>query len=136
MPKANDGKYVTLFPGDPGYQENKRYPWQGVYESLGMKPPQQPLRVDGFYLLDRRFEQPMAIFKNCMVSTAPGYKPPLADVPVPFSSAREAWMARNQMHLSTDAEHLVEICALVHDPGIGMPKPDCLVFDKKDFFKS
>jgi hypothetical protein len=131
-----DSKYRMFRPGDPGYDPNKRYPWSGVYESLGMQTPKTGLTIDGFYLLDRRFDIPMAIFKNCIISTKPGYKPPLSDLPKPFNSPREAFLVRKGMHLSADHEQLVEIHALVQDPGIGMPKPDCIFYDKPDFHKS
>ena len=129
-----DSKYRIFKPGEKGYNENKRYPWDGVYESLGMQTPSLPFTVDGFYLLDRRFSPPMGIFKNCVMNSTPGTK--LQKQPEPFVSAREAWMARERMHLSMDATEMVEIHALVQDPGIGMPKPDMLVFTKKEIANS
>jgi len=131
-----NSKYKIFAPGDKGYNENRRYPWSGIYESLGMKQPHQPFTVDGYYLLDRRFTPSMAIFKNCVLPCAAGYKPPMDGPPEPYASPKDAWMARERMHLSADATEMVQIYGLVLDPGIGMAKPDMLIFSKKEFANS
>ena len=129
-----DSKYRIFRPGDKGYNANKRYPWDGIYQSLGMKTPMLPFTVDGFYLLDRRFTPSMAIFRNCVINGQAGNR--LREPLEPFVSARDAWMARERMHLSMADTDMVEIHALVLDPGLGMPKPDMLVFTKKEIANS
>ena len=132
-PKSN---IRLVMPGDKGYDEKKQYPWSGIYESLGMKTPGFHSTVDGFYLMDKRFTPPMAIFKNCVIPCRAGYKPPLDGPPEVFNSPREAWLVRERMHLSETDGVRVEIHALVLDPGIGAAKPDCVIYDKKEFLAS
>jgi len=127
------GKHKIFFPGDKGYDENKQYPWSFVYPSVGRETPKPPLQIDGYYLLDRRFNPPIAIFKNCTIACKPG-NPLLPNPPVPFETPREADTVRKGMHLATSAQEFVEIYAPVEDPGIGVQKPNAIIFEnEKDF---
>jgi len=123
------GRYRMIQPGQPGWQPNKRYQWTGFRKAVGL--PEMPTKngmypIHGYFLMDHRFTPCLVIFKNCVFKNIPGTRPMLSEPPVPFESVREAWIAREKMHLSMDSNEFVEITALVPDPGVGAPKPDTI----------
>lgn len=118
-----------LMPGDPGFN-NPVLPWGGVRNLFGLKKPDAvKLYISGFYLMDRRFNPAIAIFKN--VSIVGNKKPVSKEEPIPFESLEEAMYYKTKMDLTSDDSLKVSFVALAPDPGIGSPRPNVLWVDKK-----
>jgi hypothetical protein len=129
-----------LRPGDPGYEENKQFPWSKIGRLAGI--PQDPhIAVMGFYLVDFRQDPPMVYFSNCSFQATAEVHPCLNVMPEPWRAPAQAYeYLKKHLHLSPQEEEAclhrrgrVRICAMVPDPGIGAPKPDSLIMDKKAF---
>jgi hypothetical protein len=123
-----DERYRFLKPGDPGY--NFRPPWGRLYEALGLPMPKK-YSITGYFLLDNRRDPPLIIMKNCVMPCVAGYKPQISELK-PFETAYEAFLVRKGMHLSEDDEKMVDIHAMIPDPGLGAPKPDTLIMNMRD----
>jgi hypothetical protein len=91
--------------------------------------------------MDYRYDPPIAIFSNLKFPCASNVRPCLEVMPQPWRSPGAAYdYLKKNLHLCPEEEEAclhrrgrVRICAMVPDPGIGAPKPDSLVMDKKGF---
>lgn len=131
MPKDYDGKRVgkILRPGDPGFND-PRLPWGGIRNVTGwQKPDAIQLHISGFFLMDRRMNPPIAIFKNRLLVGNDSAK--LGDEPIPFVSLDEALHHKEKMNLSSADVLKVKPVALCPDPGLGKPRPNMMWVDKK-----
>ena len=119
-----------LMPGDKGFNDPS-LPWSGVRNLTGQKKPEGvSLEIHGFYLVDKRCNPPIAIFKNCQFVMQRDTRAWLKEEPKPFQYLGEVLAYRDKMHLSSSDERLVRPTALVPAPGIGSPRPDVLFFSK------
>ena len=116
-------------PGDPGFN-NPNLPWSGVRNVTGWKKPDAVrLPIAGFFLIDRRSNPPIAIFKNMVI--VGNHRKVDSDEPVPFEGLDEALHHKEEMHLSASDENKVRPVALVPDPGMGNPQPNMMWVDRK-----
>lgn len=121
-----------ILPGDPGFN-NPSLPWSGIRNALGIsKPKSIQLDIHGFFLVDRRRDPPIAIFKNCEFAMKVGAKPRFQEPIQPFQYLGEALAKRKSMNLSADDEQKVKPVALVPDQGLGAPKPDVMWIAHKE----
>jgi hypothetical protein len=131
MPKDYIGGFSNkiLMPGDSGFN-NPRLPWGGVRNIAGWKKPDAvKLPIAGFFLMDRRTNPPIAIFKNRVILG--NHRAEMGDEPIPFTSLDEALCHKEKMHLSSADEDKIRPVALVPDPGMGNPKPNVMFMDRK-----
>lgn len=131
MPKDYVGEIVDkiLETEDPGFN-NPATPWGGIRNIVGWrKPDAVRLHIAGFFLIDRRMNPPIAIFKN--VALVGKERPKSGEDPTPFESLAEALKYKDGMHLSAGDQGKVKPVALVPDPGLGNAKPDRMWVDKK-----
>lgn len=131
MPKDYVGERVgkILKPGDLGFN-NPFLPWGPIRNVVGWKKP-DAIRIDiaGFFLIDRRMNPPIAVFKNrTVIGNDPGK---FGDEPIPFASLSEALHHRSKMHLSMADELKVRPVALAPDPGLGNAKPNRMWVNKQ-----
>ena len=130
MPKDYVGQRVgrILKPGDEGYND-PRLPWGGIRNVVGWKKPEAiKIHIAGFFLIDRRTDPPIAIFKNRVILG--NEKGKLGDEPKPFASLDEALFHKARMHLSMADENKVKPVALAPDPGLGNARPNMIFVDK------
>lgn len=131
MPKDYIGERTNkiLMPGDSGFN-NPHLPWGGVRNMFGWKKPDEiQLQISGFYLIDRRMNPSIAIFKN--MSIVGNIKPESREEPVPFESLDEALYNKSKMGLSSSDSLKVAIVALAPDPGMGNARPNMLWVDRR-----
>jgi len=124
-------------PGEPGFDPHQRYPWSAIGEIAGLSKDVN-VQIDGFYLIDNRTNPPTAIFSNIQFPIVVDVRPCLSVMPEPWRSPGAAVAHLKTMHLSAEEEELcrhrkgpVQICAMAQDPGLGIPKPNVLILDKK-----
>ena len=132
MPKDYVGQRVgkILKPGDEGYND-PRLPWGWVRNVTGWKKPDAiRVPISGFFLIDRRMNPPIAIFKNrTVVGNDPGK---FGDKPIPFASLDEALHYKVKMHLSMDDDEKIRPVALSPDPGLGNARPNVMWVSKRN----
>ena len=131
MPKDYTGSRVgkILRPGDAGFN-NPHLPWGGIRNAVGWKKPEAvKLYISGFFLIDRRMNPPIAIFKNMTI--VGNTKSKLGEEPIPFESLDHALHYKESMNLSSSDELKVRPVALSPDPGMGNSKPNIMWVDKK-----
>ena len=127
-------KGQIVLPGDPGWRDNKVYPWDPVARIAGFgKQRSTDLDIAGYFVVDRRKFPETLIFKNfsmikpAVITTAV----PMKDVPEFFQYRGEAAAYIKNMHLSADDESKMAIAAMAADPGMGRPMPNVAFFHKK-----
>ena len=131
MPKVILDPKKFLQPGKPGFNDG-RVPWAGIRNAMGWKKPDSvQMEIHGFFLMDRRRDPPVAIFKNCEVPKGEGFRPVLLVAPEPFQYLGEALHHRDRMHLSADDEKRVVPSALCPDDGPGYEHPQYMAMDEK-----
>jgi hypothetical protein len=131
MPKDYVGKRVNkiLEPGDEGFN-NPKLPWGWMRNVSGWKKPDAiKIPIAGFFLIDRRINPPIAIFKNMVILG--NHKPKGLEEPIPFDSLDEALHHKSKMGLSMDDETKIRPVALSPDPGLGNPKPNMMWVSKR-----
>jgi len=126
-------------PDDPEYKNLPDFPWEFERKLINMsgqanipKPSGYKLEIHGFFLVDKRRNPPVAIFKNCEVPMAEGVRPTLFEEPVPFMYLGEALDYRRRMHLSSREEAMDKPVALAPEPPLGQPRPDTIWMSKDE----
>ena len=125
-----------IHPGDPGWNPDKRYPWDWIAKLAGIQPQKGVnCPIVGYFIVDRRQTPWTLIFKNfSMLNPITTDKPVFTkEPPVLFSYAGECVVIIKSMHLSADDEQLLAVAALSPDPGMGQPKPTHAFFDPKEY---
>ena len=131
MPKDYVGKRGNkiLTPGDPGFSD-PNLPWGGIRNVTGWEKPEAvKIYISGFYLIDRRTNPSVAIFKN--MSIVGNQLPPPDEEPLPFASLDEVLHHKKGMHLPFADEKKVKPVALAPDPGLGNAKPNIIWVDQR-----
>ena len=118
---------------DKKFNEDPNLPWSGIRNALRLgRPSSYNISIHGYFLVDKRQNPNMAIFKNYEISMSKDVKQTYSEPPKPFEYLGQAVEHKKKMHLSSKDEKFVVITALSPDPGYGVPKPNKILFTKDD----